>query len=234
MIIEDLCSDLDMRISMVSHDTNKGYKESIQTGVKNCNNPYLFLINSDTVVTHNFAYKLVDVMRKDKRFRAVAPISNHPTDLYQFRKRLYLKRHFDDDDHHAIIDRFEPLVKKNGIFKRWFSNNITIAPYLSANCLALDREVFERVGHLHNGYDHGYFEDLDLCCSIRNLGYKLAIKEDCFVFHRGQGSYKDKSREEKEKQIWKNFYIFESRWSNLPEHEDLVKRMNWAGTECPI
>ncbi len=235
-IIEDLCSNLNLEVSLVSHNANKGYRESIQTGVKKCNNPYLLLINSDTVVTHNFAYKLVDIMRNDKRFRAVAPISNHPTDLYQFRKRLYLKRQFDDDDHQTIIDRFEPLVRKKGIFKKWFSHNhkITIAPYLSANCLALDREVFERIGYLHDQYEHGYFEDLDLCCSIRNLNYKLAINEDCFVFHRGQGSYKDKSREEKEKQIWKNFYIFESRWSYLPEHKDLVKRMHWAGRECPI
>jgi GT2 family glycosyltransferase len=193
-------------------------------------------VNSDTVVTHDFANKLVEVMENDKKIKAVAPISNHPTDLYQFRKKLYLKQHFDDYDHHAIIAKFEPLVRKRGVLKRLFSNshNITIAPYLSANCLALDREVFERVGYLHGGYEHGYFEDLDLCCCIRKLDYKLAINEDCFVFHRGQGTYKDKSRDEKEKQIWKNFHIFESRWSSLPEHKDLVDRMHWAGRECPI
>ena len=234
--IENLCLNLKLSISIVSHETNKGFRESILTGVKYCHKPYLFLVNSDTVVTHDFANKLVGVMAKDKTIKAVAPISNHPTDLYQFRKKLYLKQQFDDYDHQEIRAKFEPLIRKKGIFKKLFSNTdkITNAPYLSANCLALDREVFERVGYFHNGYEHGYFEDLDLCCCIRKLGYKLAINEDCFVFHRGQGTYKEKSRDEKEKQRGKNFHIFESRWRDLPEHKDLVDRMHWAGRECPI
>lgn len=237
-VIEDVCADLNQEITIVSHKTNKGFKESILTGVKKCRNSYVILVNSDTVVTDNFAHKLTGVMLKDKRFRAVAPISNHPTDLYQFRKKLYLKQQFDDNDHHTIIARFEPLLKKRWLYnikKRCFSSaNVTEAFYLSANCLALDREVFERAGFLYGGYDHGYFEDLDLCCSIRDLGYKLAVNEDCFVFHRGQGSYTVKSREWKEQLVWKNYYIFKERWGHLPEHRDLEKRMYWAGRECPI
>jgi GT2 family glycosyltransferase len=237
--IEGLCSELPLDIKLISHESNKGYKESILTGSTECNSPYVILLNSDTVVTRNFVPKLTGVMLNDSGIRAVAPISNHPTDLYQFRERLYLKRKFDGlDDHQAIISIFTPHV--NG---RWFFNtlkrfilggNITIAPYLSANCLVLDREVFERAGYLYGEYEHGYFEDLDLTCRIRELGYKLAINEDCFVFHRGQGSYQVKSREWKEKLVWKNYYIFEARWGHLPEHDDLVKRMIWAGEECPI
>ncbi len=94
--------------------------------------------------------------------KAVAPISNHPKDLYQFRKNL------------------------------------------------------------------------DLSCCIRDLGHKLAINENCFVFHSGQGPYKNKSREEKEKQIWKNYYTYESSGGHLYEHRGLLRKMSWAGRKCPI
>ncbi len=67
--IENLCLNLKLRISIVSHETNKGFRESILTGVKYCNKPYLFLVNSDTVVSHDFANKLVGVMEKDKKIK---------------------------------------------------------------------------------------------------------------------------------------------------------------------
>jgi len=238
MIIQDVCSELDLDIKLISHDTNKGFRDSVHTGVAECKSKYLILVNSDTIVTYNFAHKLTGVMKEDDTIKAVAPVSNHPTDLYQFRKRLYLKKLFDGIDHQTVINTFLPLMKR-GRIKKLIScitsrKNVTKAPYLSANCLALDHEVFDTVGGFSSEYIHGYFEDLDLSCKIRNEGFKLAINEDCFVFHRGQGSYAQKPREWKEELIWKNYYLFKDRWEHLPEHKDLEKRMHWAGREYPI
>ncbi|MFC1849283.1 glycosyltransferase family 2 protein [candidate division CSSED10-310 bacterium] len=236
-IIKNLCGNLDLEIILLSHKVNKGFRESILTGVAHCDGPYVILLNSDTVVTDNFTRKLTRIMMKDKSIGAVAPISNHPTDLYQFRKKLYLKRHFEDLDHHQVGDRFAPLLNRSWtsrIKNRLLSDTCTRVPYLSACCLALNREVFKKAGFFYQEYEHGYFEDLDLSCCIRNQGYDLAINEDCFVFHRGQGSYKDIARACKEKLIWKNYDIFVDRWGHLPEHDDLCKRMQWAGNECPI
>ncbi len=234
LAIEKLCSELDLDTEIISHDTNRGYRESVLTGVRKSHSRYVILLNSDTVVTPFFADKLTGVMLKNPSIRAVAPVSNHPTDLYQFRKRLYIRDCLDDLDHQSVINLFNPLLKKRRFFLRWFSRGVTEVPYLSANCLAIDTKVFKEAGYFHGKYDHGYFEDLDLCCSIRDMGFKLAVNENCFVFHRGQGSYQSRPTHEKEKQIWKNYYIFESRWGHLPEHRDLVKKMHWAGREYPI
>lgn len=237
-IIERLCSDLDLDILLISHDKNKGFKDSIFTGIKHCDKPHVILLNSDTVVTHNFARKLVGIMINGKMFRAVAPMSNHPTDLYQFRVNLYLKSQFDGDDHRKILSEFEPLLKQKSLIRKWkklFTNrDITVAPYLTGSCLALDKEIFEKVGYFHGKYDHGYLEDMDLSCRIRDLGYKLAVNEDCFVFHRGQGTYGKISTNWRDKLKWKNYYIFKAAWGHYPEHEGLFKRMQWAGVEYPL
>ncbi len=39
-VIEDVCADLNQDITLVSHKTNKGFKESILTSVKKCKNSY--------------------------------------------------------------------------------------------------------------------------------------------------------------------------------------------------
>ncbi|MHC4267849.1 MAG: glycosyltransferase [Planctomycetota bacterium] len=237
-IIERLFPDLDLDILLISHDKNKGFRDSILTGIRQCDCKYVILLNSDTVVTPNFAGKLIDIMIKNRIFKAVAPTSNHPTDLYQFRDKLYLKYQFDDDDYRKILSEFGPLIKQKSLthrLKKWFTNNyITVAPFLTGCCLALDKEIFEKAGYFHGKYDHGYFEDMELSCRIRDLGYKLAVNEDCFVFHRGQGTYGKTSTDWRNKLQWKNYFIFKDAWGHYPEFEDLDKRMQWAGLEYPL
>jgi GT2 family glycosyltransferase len=101
-------------------------------------------------------------------------------------------------------------------------------------CLAIDRQLFVDVGIFDDIYEHGYFEDLDLCCQIREKGYKLAIVEDCFVFHYGHATYRHKSTEEKHRIIWNNFAIFNSKWGHISGHDELLLKMEYAGHHDPI
>ena len=64
-------------------------------------------------------------------------------------------------------------------------------------CLALNRSAFDEAGGFGEEYRHGYFEDLALSCRLRTLGYRLAIREDCFVYHEGHASYRNRPRDEK-------------------------------------
>ena len=236
--IKDLSSQLDLEIVILSHETNRGFRDSILTGLKQSDTPYLILLNSDTVVSKQFASNLVGVMQDDQSIAAIAPISNHPTDLYQFREWIYLRSDFDRDDHIKILETFEPYLAKRPLNRQTkepaVKEDITIVPYLSGCSLALNRSVFEQVGFLHGNYEHGYLEDMDLSCRIREQGYRLAVKEDCFVYHRGQGSYGKKSVQWRTKIILKNYEIFKAQWEHLAEHDDLEVKMKWAGEQYPL
>lgn len=229
ILVKELCSRLNLDIQLLSHKSNRGFKESIMTGLSECDLPYVILLNNDTVVPPDFATMMLDVMRKNDEIKAVAPVSNNPTDLYQFRKQIYKEmKHNNDEELYTTVTQFPHIFKKQSI------SNITFAPYLTGMCLAIDREIFKRVGYFEDTYEHGFFEDLHLSCQIRDLGFKLAIREDCFVFHEGHCTYREKTGEEKVNIIMKNYEIFCSHWKHLPEHNNLLKRMEFAGKECPI
>jgi GT2 family glycosyltransferase len=226
--VRGFCSRLSLPNRLVSHPENRGYKESIHSGLAVCDSPYVILLNSDTIVTPGFADRLVEVLAGHPEIRAVGPISNNPTDLYQYREYLELPA---DASGGAL---FRAIAGLSGQACRQSAGRLTSVPYLTAMCLALDREVFDRVGYFGARYRYGYFEDLALSCAIRELGFRLAACEDCFVYHQGQGTFRDKRRSEKIEIIRYNFSTFTAEWGHLPEHEDLLRRMELAGRACPV
>ena len=211
----------------VRKEINKGYKEAVQSGILECHQQFIILLNNDTLLTPGFDEKLTRVLINDPSIKAAAPVSNHPTDLFQFRDNLY-----DIDP-----DKFCTPAEVENAFRH---NNpagnelLTIAPYLTGMCLALDREVLMKVGVFDPYYKNGYFEDLDLCCRIREEGYRLAIVENCFVYHQGHATYRQKTQEEKQSIIFHNFKIFGEKWGHISEHKELLLKMEFAGKEDPI
>ncbi len=227
--VNDLCSNINLDIELISHNINRGFKESVITGIKKCSKKFVLLLNSDTIVTPNFIDMLLSVMIDNDSFKAVAPVSNHPSDLYQFRKELFNSIQ-NTSKENLINEIFKSSLKK---YDKLFGT-ITVAPYLTAFCLALEMKTFQDVGYFSDDYKNGYFEDLDLSCKIRKLGFQLGIREDCFVYHQGHVTYSTKKMLEKEEIIYHNFDIYSSLWGHLPEHGDLLERMSYAGRICPI
>lgn len=206
---------------------NEGFKEAIRTGIRECHHRYIILLNNDTLLTPGFDEKLIAVLRENPAVKASAPVSNHPTDLFQFRENLYAIRF----DSFCTPGEAETMFRDHSPA---LSDVLTISPYLTGMCLALDREVFLQVGAFDQFYKNGYFEDLDLCCRIREKGYQLGIVEDCFVYHQGHATYRQKTTEEKQGIIFHNFKIFGEKWGHTPEHKDLLLKMEFAGKEDPI
>jgi GT2 family glycosyltransferase len=227
--VRDLRGRLSLPCRLVSHPENRGYKESIHSGLAVCDSPYVILLNSDTIVTPGFADRLVEVLADHPEIRAVGPVSNNPTDLYQYREYLELPENAAGGVLYRALAGLSGQAHRQSAGRR-----LTTVPYLTAMCLALDRQVFDRVGYFGARYRYGYFEDLALSCAIRELGFTLAVREDCFVYHQGQGTFRDKRRSEKIEIIRHNFSAFTAEWGHLPEHEDLLRRMELAGRACPV
>ena len=224
--IDQFLGSLGREVEIITHPRNRGYKEAIITGMSRVRDEIVILLNNDTIVPAGFDLKLLAGFKENERVRGVAPVSNHPTDLFQYREEL------------GIVGEARSLNKETleMLFKQKNEEvpSYTEVPYLTGMCLALEVAFVLNAGIFSEAYEHGYFEDLALCCKIREKGYQLLIREDCFVYHMGHATYREKVQEEKHRIILKNFELFCSEWGHLSSHPELLEKMKFAGEADPI
>jgi ATP-binding cassette, subfamily B, bacterial len=80
-------------------------------------------------------------------------------------------------------------------------------------CLAMRRDVFERVGPLDEGFGVGMFEDDDYSLRVRTAGYRVVCAEDGFVHHFGEAAFGKLVRSGDRDRIFRaNRARFERKW----------------------
>jgi hypothetical protein len=80
-------------------------------------------------------------------------------------------------------------------------------------CVALRRDVFEKVGPLDERFELGMFEDDDYSRRVRQQGYRIVCAEDVFVHHFGQGSFGAlRANGEFDRLLAANRRRFEEKW----------------------
>jgi GT2 family glycosyltransferase len=87
--------------------------------------------------------------------------------------------------------------------------------------LAVRRDLFEKVGGFDPVYGRGYFEDVDTCLKIRQLGFKVWYEPRCTLIHKvGQSGGNPAFRQ--------NALTFIQRWRDTIEADtNAVKVRYW-------
>lgn len=222
--LEGLRGAISLPLEIEAHAENRGFVAAIRTGMARVDAPRVILLNSDTIPTPGFARDLCAVLEERPEVKAAAPVSNANSDLFQYRGAAEVPLGTPQE---MLAD----IARVCAQLRRERAGQVTGAPYLTGMCLALDTEVFRRMGCFSDEYEHGYFEDLDLSCRLRAAGHTLAVREDCFVYHRGQGSYRLMERGEHGRRMQANFKRFCERWGHLPEHRLLLDHIERASAQ---
>ncbi len=170
------------RFIRVRHEENLGFAIASNAGAVASHGDILFFLNNDTTVTENWLTPLVDTLAQPN-IAAVGPLLLYPDGTCQ----------------HCGIG-FTPLMKPCHLYANFPGNHPAVHSQhslqaITGAALMVGRQDFFRAGTFHVGYRNG-FEDMDLCCSLRQQGGKLAIAPKSVIIHaesKTPGRHKDES-----------------------------------------
>ena len=171
------------QIEVLPFDHNHGFAQGYNLALRNIDNPYSILLNSDVEVTSEWIEPVLEIMERDSRVVAAQP-----------KVRSY---HQPDHFEHAgaaggYIDRLGYPFCRGRIFDRveldagQYDNSVPVF-WASGACFFVRTEVFRRLG----GFDplfHAHMEEIDLCWRLQATNHKVCYQPRSVVYHVGGGT----------------------------------------------
>lgn len=162
-------------VTLCLNTENKGYAGGNNDGIRLAKGQFIVLLNNDTLVGPGWLDPMLNLLRSRPDVGLVGPLTNSAGNEQRVDLSNLNEQNFID-----VAGQYVEL--QHG---RWFETE-----KLGFFCVAGRREVFEKVGLLDERFGIGMFEDDDYCIRVRQAGYKLAVTEDGFVYHKGSMSFK--------------------------------------------
>jgi GT2 family glycosyltransferase len=176
-------------VEVVIDPANRGYGAAANLGARRRDTPYLFLLNSDTVLAPGAVDALSDYLDAHPRVAIAGPRlrssdgtlepSCHPPlgTLRSVLEKSSLGR---------AIARL-PGVGARWALLNWAHDRARAVPWVTGAALAIRRSAFDAIG----GFDEGYFmyaEEADICWRCCQAGWEVHFAPVTDVIHRGAAS----------------------------------------------
>lgn len=158
-------------IQVVRLDDNKGFVEACNTGANVAQGKYLVFLNNDVIVTPDWLDALMLTIETGPELGAVGAKLVYPS---------------------GQLQEAGCIVWSNGMCHNYGRGDNPSRPeynyrrevdYCSASCLLVRHDLFKRIGGFDRRYSPGYYEDVDLCFSIRKEGKNVIYQPRSVVIH---------------------------------------------------
>lgn len=190
------------RIRIIINTSNKGFATATNQGIAATAGEYVVLLNSDTVVTPGWLTALLRHL-ENPEVGLVGPVTNSVAN----EARVDVPY---GEDLGAMQQFAWSYVQAHR--GRFFTISV-----LAMYCLAMRREIIDKVGLLDEGFEVGMFEDDDYAIRVREAGYRIVCARDVFVHHHGRASFMMLGDERYYQAFEKNKACFEAKWGRTWE-----------------
>ncbi|MCS3511318.1 glycosyltransferase [Pseudomonas grimontii] len=184
-------------VTLVLNDRNLGFAAANNQGLRLATGEYLVLLNNDTVVPKGWVDPLLRHLQ-DPQIGLVGPMTNSVGN----EAKVVVD--------YVGLEHMEAFADQHVARHRGRTFDISM---LAMFCVAMRREVLERIGWLDEAFGIGMFEDDDYSRRIQAAGLRTVCAEDAFIHHYGQASFKKLIASGEYQALWdKNQAYFESKW----------------------
>jgi N-acetylglucosaminyl-diphospho-decaprenol L-rhamnosyltransferase len=167
-------------VNFIANDSNRGFAAACNQGIRATTEPFVLLLNPDTVVTRSALEQLLAVM-SDKRIGACGPRIRNADGSPQISVRRF-----------PTLGRL--VLAEFGLRGRYYVTRPgTDVDQLMGSCLLLRRAALEEIGLLDERF-FVYFEEVDLCLRLKQAGWRVVFAPDAEITHiGGQSSQTDRT-----------------------------------------
>ncbi len=182
----------------IHNRTNVGFGAASNQGALLSRSPLLCFLNSDTLVEPGWLPPLLATMHHDPTCAAVVPCKLNRDGSLQEAASLVAG----DGSICMYGLGADPTAAEYRFARR--------VDYGGAACLLVRRAMFTAVGGFAARYGIGYYEDVDLCFSMRRRGWHTTYQPSSVVRHLGGAS---SSRQAAVELAERNRLVFRARWA---------------------
>lgn len=184
---------------------NKGYAAACNQGIRAGRGRYIFLLNSDLIVTPGWLPPLIQSLSDDERVAVVGPRLVNPSGF------LVGVGVIGTDIHPLLRGWGEPDEPHR-------YNQPTECISLCGACIGIKRSLLPKLGLFDENYFH-YFEETDYCYNARLHGYKALYIPNSKVIHLVNGSCRQRGR--LNQYFMRSKAYFEEKWHDLLREETI-------------
>ncbi len=174
--VEFIKSQTDFPIGILNKQ-NRGYGAACNQGILAGKGKYIFLLNSDTMVTAGWLPPLIRILENSSKVAVVGPRLINPEGL--------------------LVGVGVVGANARPVLRGWgepnephrYNKNLEVLSVCGA-CMGIKRQLLPILGLFDEHYFH-YFEETDYCYNARFRGYKVIYCPDSTVIHHVSASCHD-------------------------------------------
>lgn len=197
---------------IIRNEENLGFPKAVNQGIVESTGDTIVILNNDTIVTPNWIYNLKAHFND---YDMVGPCTNYISGPQQIKIPEY-------ENEKELYEASEKYHKEH-------KNESMPWHRLVFFCVAIKREVLDRIGLLDEQFSPGNFEDDDFCLRAIEAGFRLGIAQDVFIHHIGQATHKSLNLDFK-KLMETNQLKFQRKWQEALYQE--LKAKNYKNYEA--
>lgn len=175
-------------VKLIKNTVNKGFAAACNEGAKNTDGRYLFFLNPDTLLTENCLEKLVEFSDKQIWFGALGPqlIGREGRIQNSVRKFPTITGLLTKN---TIIGKIIPLLGKNKLACTLSQDKASSVEQVSGAALLIKKDIWRDVGGMDERF-FMFYEEVDLCRRLKDLGYNIYYIPQVQIIHKGGGARK--------------------------------------------
>lgn len=166
-------------IQLIRLPVNKGFGAGNNAGAKVAKGEFLFLLNTDTIITSNILPHLIDLMEENPEVGIIGPKLLFPDGIFQisFSPKISIRGEIEAKKLHSYAQSPTKLNLLENNFQQIKEVDIVVGA-----AFFIRADLFHSLG----GFDEKffmYFEESDLCQRVKNAGYKVLYTPEVSLIH---------------------------------------------------